>query len=107
MPRYISLVSFTEEGYKHIKDTKKRAKAFADKAKKKGVIIQETFWTIGHYDIVHVFQAPDDSAAASVGFALGSMGNVRTETLRAFSGDEIEELLSNAYDMHLEEGSLR
>ena len=107
MPRYISLVSFTEEGYKHIKDTKKRAKAFADRAKKRGIIIQETFWTIGRYDIVHVFQAPDDSAAASVGFALGSMGNVRTETLRAFTGEEIEGLLSNAYELHVDEGSLR
>ena len=107
MPKYISLVSFTQEGYKNLKDTKKRAIAFAENAKKKGIFIQETYWTVGRYDIVHVFEAPDDAIAASVAFALSSMGNVRTETLRAFDSNEMEKVLGEAYELHVEKGVLK
>lgn len=107
MPKYISLVSFTQEGYQNLKDTQKRAFAFAENAKKRGIFIQETYWTIGRYDIVHVFEAPDDRAAASVAFALSSMGNVRTETLRAFDADEMEKILGEAYELHMDKGSLK
>jgi uncharacterized protein with GYD domain len=106
MQKYISLVSFTEEGFKHLKETAKRARAFRENAQKKNVNIRETFWTLGQYDLVHLFEAPDHDTAAAVGFALGSMGKVRTVTLHAFTEDEVSSILSVAYDLHVDSGSL-
>ena len=106
MATFICLVSFTEEGFRNLKETRRRADAFKQSARKKGISITHTYWTIGRYDILHIFEAPDVAAAASVAFALGSMGNVRTETLRAFNRDEMAKVLSDAYDMHTADGSL-
>ena len=107
MQTYISLVSFTEEGFRHLKETAKRARAFRESAKRKNINIRETYWTLGQYDIVHLFEAPDHEAAASVGFALGSMGNCRTVTLHAFSETDMSRILGNAYDLHVTEGGLK
>ena len=107
MPNYISLVSYTEEGIKSIKDTGKRAKAFAEKLKKHNISMKSTFWTIGRFDIIHIYEAPDDDAAASVAFALGSMGNVRTETLRAFDLEEVTKIVGNVQELQVETGSLK
>ena len=106
MPRYISLVSYTQEGIKHVKDTGKRSRLFAQKVKKKGITMRETYWTVGTFDIVHIFDAPDDAAAAAVGFALGSMGNVRTITLRAFNFDEMQSVIANVHELQLDQGTL-
>ncbi len=84
MANYVCLVSFTQEGLKNLKATTKRAKAFEEQAEKVGVKIKCTFWTVGRYDLVHIFEAPDDETAAAMAFSLGVVGNVRTETLRAF-----------------------
>ena len=67
MQTCISLVSFTEEGFRHLKETAKRARAFRESAKRKNINIRETYWTLGQYDIVHLFEAPDHEAAASRG----------------------------------------
>jgi len=106
MQKYISLVSFTEEGFKHLKETAKRAREFRRNAEKKNVHIRETFWTLGQYDLVHLFEAPDHEAAAAVGFALGSMGKVRTVTLHAFNEAEVNSILSVAYDLQVPGGTL-
>ncbi len=97
MPNYVCLVTFTQEGLKNLKATTKRAKAFADKVQQEGVIIKSTFWTVGRYDLVHIMEAPDDETAAAMAFSLGSLGNVRTETLRAFDIDEMEQVLEKVY----------
>jgi uncharacterized protein with GYD domain len=107
MPNYISLVSFTQEGLRNVKDSRKRAKEFAEKAKKKGVAIKTTFWTVGRYDIVHFFDAPDDAAAATISIALSSFGNVRSETMRAFDADEITQILGDVYDLQTSMGTLK
>ena len=107
MQKYITLVSFTEEGVKNLKDTCRRAKAFSEKVKKKGVRIQQTYWTFGRYDIVHVFEAPDDETAAAVSFTLGSMGNVRTETLRAFVIEEMTSIVGDVHELQIDQGTLK
>ena len=107
MPNYISLVTYTEEGVKSIKDTGRRAKAFAQKLKRKGITMKSTFWTIGRYDIIHIFDAPNDEAAASVAFALGSIGNVRTETMRTFDLEEVTRIVGEVYELQLDGGSLK
>ena len=107
MQKYITLVSFTEEGIKNLKSTCKRAEVFAEKAKKKGVDIKLTYWTFGRYDIVHVFEAPNDEVAAAVSFTLGSTGNVRTETLRAFDIKEMTSIVGDVHELQIGQGTLK
>ena len=94
MGTYIVLSSFTEQGLRGIKDTTKRADAVKDLAKKFGVTAKEFFWTLGTYDVVVVFDAPDDASMTALGLAIGGLGNVRTQTLRAFTRDEMNGILA-------------
>lgn len=107
MQKYVTLVSFTEEGIKNLKDTCKRAKTFSEKVKRKGVNIERTLWTFGRYDILHFFEAPNDEAAAAVSFTLGSMGNVRTETLRAFDLEEMTRIVGDVHELQIDQGTLK
>jgi uncharacterized protein with GYD domain len=93
MPTYIVLSSFTEQGIKNVKDSPKRAEAFNELAKKSGATLKEIYWTLGLYDIVSVVEAPDDEIMTALGLNIGKQGNVRTQTLRAFSADEMKGIL--------------
>ena len=62
--------------------------------KKFGVTAKEIFWTLGRYDVVAIFEAPDDASMTALGLALGAAGNVRTQTLRAFSREEMNGVLA-------------
>ncbi len=93
MPTYIVLGSFTDQGLRNIKDSPKRAEAVAAMAKKAGAALKETYWTLGQYDFIAVFEAPDDVSMTALGLNIGKLGNVRTETLRAFSGAELKSIL--------------
>lgn len=96
MPTYISLVQFTDKGIQAARDTRQRVKDWADKVNSMGVSIKEMYWTMGQYDQVCIFQAPDDETAASVLLSADMLGNIRTQTLRAFTSSEMEAILSNA-----------
>jgi uncharacterized protein with GYD domain len=89
MATYIILANFTEQGIRNVKDSPSRADAFRDMAQKAGVTVKELFWTLGAHDIVTVVEAPDDIAITALGLSIGALGNVRTETLRAFSKAEM------------------
>ena len=93
MPAYITLVNFTDQGVRNVKDTTKRAKAFQTIGGKAGVKLKEICWTMGRYDVVVMTEAPDDETISRAMLSLGSLGNVRTETLRAFSAKEMDKLL--------------
>ena len=60
-----------------------------------GVRIKQMYWTLGQYDQVCVFEAPDDQTAASVLLSADTLGNIRTQTLRAFTSVEMEKILAN------------
>ena len=62
-------------------------------AKTFGVTVKEIVWTQGRYDIVTILEAPDEAAAMSLTLSLGALGNVRTESLRAFSAAEMTEIV--------------
>jgi uncharacterized protein with GYD domain len=94
MATYIVLSSFTDQGVRNVKDTTKRADAVRELAKKFGVTAKEIFWTLGRYDVVAIFEAPDDASMTALGLALAAAGNVRTQTLRAFSRDEMNGVLA-------------
>jgi uncharacterized protein with GYD domain len=94
MATYIVLSSFTEQGIRSVKDTTKRADMVRQTAKKFGVTAREFFWTLGSYDVVVIMDAPDDASMTALGLAIGAEGNVRTQTLRAFSRDEMNGILA-------------
>ncbi len=94
MATYIVLTSFTDQGIRSAKDSTKRADAVRDLAKKFGVTAKEFFWTLGSYDVVAIFDAPDDASMTALGLAIGAAGNVRTQTMRAFSRDEMNGVLA-------------
>jgi uncharacterized protein with GYD domain len=96
MATYVVLANFTEQGIRNIKDSPKRAKAYRDLAQTCGVTVKELYWTLGMHDVVSILEAPDDGAVAALGISLGALGNVRTQTLRAFSETEIKGILDKA-----------
>ena len=94
MATYISLVNFTDQGIRGVKDSPKRAEAFKAIAKKLGVTVKDIYWTVGHYDVVTVLEGEDEAVTAAL-LKVGSLGNVRSQTLRAFSAVEMGRILSN------------
>jgi uncharacterized protein with GYD domain len=93
MATYVMLVHFTDQGIKSVKDTVTRAEAFKQLAKKHGATAKELFWTLGAYDVVTIVEAPDDATITALGLSVGSLGNVRTQTLRAFSETEMKSII--------------
>ena len=94
MPTYISLVQFTDKGIQAAKETTQRVADWAAKVQSTGVSIKDMYWTLGQYDQVCVFEAPDDETAARVLLAADLLGNIRTQTMRAFTPSEMEKILS-------------
>lgn len=94
MATYIVLANFTEQGIRNVRDTTKRADVFKDLAKTFGANVKDILWTLGRYDIICTVEAPDEVSATALGLTLGKSGNVRTETLRAFSYDEMAAILA-------------
>lgn len=94
MATYVVLTNFTDQGIRDVRDTTKRADAVKEMARKFGVTVKEFFWTLGTYDVVVVFDAPDDASMTALGLAIGALGNVRTQTMRAFSRDEMNGVLA-------------
>ncbi len=94
MATYIALSSFTDQGIRSIKDSTKRADAVKEAAKKFGATMTQLYWTLGQYDLVAIIDAPDDASATAFSLAIASAGNVRMQTLRAFSRDEMGGILA-------------
>jgi uncharacterized protein with GYD domain len=94
MARYVGLIQFTDQGIRNIKDTVKRGNAAAAEAEKMGMKIIEEFWTMGAYDVVILVDAPDDETMTAFMLKVGSLGNVKTETMRAFGREEMEKILA-------------
>ena len=93
MATYIVLGQFTDQGIKHVADTIKRAEALKEMGQKAGASIKEVYWTIGNYDIATIIEAPDDATLTALLLSVGKLGNVRTQTLRAFSASEMQGIL--------------
>lgn len=95
MVAYVVLGNFTDQGIRNAKDSPKRAEAFKDLAKTFGVTVREIVWTQGRYDVVTIVDAPDESSFMSLALSLAKLGNVRTESLRAFSAAEMTKIVGN------------
>jgi uncharacterized protein with GYD domain len=95
MVAYVVLTNFTDQGVRNAKDSLKRAEAFKALAKTFGVTVREIVWTQGRYDVVTIVDAPDESSFMSLTLSLGALGNVRTESLRAFSAADMTKIVGN------------
>ena len=93
MATFISTVQFTDQGMKDIKATRKRAEVFKTAAEKMGIEVKDIFWTLGPFDGLVVFDAPDDETATALMLHLGTFGNVHTQTARAYQAAEMEQIL--------------
>ncbi len=94
MPTYVSLVHWTEQGIKNYKDTMKRLEDFTKLAESMGGRVRDALYTVGEYDIVVVTEFPDDETATAGLLRVGSLGNIRTNTMRAFTADEMGGIIS-------------
>jgi uncharacterized protein with GYD domain len=93
MPTYIALLHYTQQGIAAIKQGPTRLEAAKQAYKKAGGELKAFYLTIGQYDAVAIAELPDDAAVAKMALSLGAMGNVRTETLRAFTESEFRKIV--------------
>ena len=93
MANYIMLATFTEQGLKNVSETTRRAEAVKELARKAGCTMKETYWVLGPYDVVAVFEAPDDETMTALALSISRQGNVKTQTLRAFSTTDMKAIL--------------
>ena len=92
MATFISLVNFTDQGIRNVKDSPDRSGAFKALAEKVGRTVKGIYYTMGHYDMVVIVEGSDEAAMTAM-LKVGSLGNVRTETLRGFSVEEMKKII--------------
>ena len=80
MATFISLINWTDQGIRNFGDSVKRAEAFTEMVQGLGGSVNGLWWTVGPYDIVAVFEAPDIETATAAALKVGAIGNVRTTT---------------------------
>ena len=94
MATYVSLMNFTDQGIRNIKESPNRYEAFKTMAEKLGVTVKGVYYTVGNYDLVLIAEGSDEAITTAL-LKTASLGNVRTQTLRALSVDEIKKMLAN------------
>jgi uncharacterized protein with GYD domain len=93
MPLYVVLGKWTEQGIRNVKDTVTRNEQVQAAAEQNGGRLVGSWWTQGAYDIVAVFEFPNDETASAAALAAGMVGNVRTETMRAYGREEMQRII--------------
>jgi len=93
MPTYIGLYTWTDQGVKNVKDTVRRVEEARAAFEQRGARLIAAYWTQGRYDLVSIAEFPDEETASASALALGMAGNVHTETMRAFSAEEMQRII--------------
>ena len=93
MPTYITLAKWTDQGIRNVKDTVTRTEQVRAAAEKAGGRLLGVWWTQGAYDVVTVSEWPDDESASVASLTLGMAGNARTETMRAYTQEEMQRII--------------
>ena len=93
MATYIALVNFTDQGISNVKESPKRFSVAIKMAKSMGVTIKQGYWTMGQFDMVIIAEGAEDAIATWL-FKVGSLGNVKSSTLRAFNPDEMKKIVA-------------
>jgi len=94
MPVYVALANWTDQGVKNVKDTIKRADAFADAATKMNCRVREILYTMGPHDVVTIIEAPNDETASKLTLAVGMLGSIRTLSMRAYTKEEMAKIIA-------------
>jgi uncharacterized protein with GYD domain len=94
MPTYVMLFKFTQQGLQNVKQSPDRVRQSTEAAARFGGKLQSIHYTQGKYDLVGIADFPSDEAAATFALAIGKQGNVSTQTMRAFSTEEMSGLLA-------------
>ena len=94
MATYITLLRFTQQGIENIKESPARVEAARKTYEQMGARVKDFYCVMGQYDAVLIAEAPDDEAITKIQLALSSLGNVRSETLRAFTEDEYRRIVA-------------
>ncbi|WP_129114329.1 GYD domain-containing protein [Halegenticoccus tardaugens] len=95
MSKYITLFEYTQRGIENVEESPNRLDSFREVVEERGGEIADFYLTMGAYDLVAVLEFPDDETAAKVLLGLGRLGNVTTETLKAFTEDEFESIVAD------------
>jgi len=85
---------FTEQGIRNVKQTVERAKSFKEMAEEMGCKVKEIYWVMGPYDGCLIIEAPDAETITAVALKAGSLGNIRTTTMRLYDMDEMSKILA-------------
>jgi uncharacterized protein with GYD domain len=93
MPTYVVLMNWTDQGVKTVRDTVHRRDQADALAERHGARIEQVYWTVGPYDLVTVIEASDDEGVTAMLLELGSAGNLRTTTLRAYDREEMSGII--------------
>jgi len=94
MATFIALLNFTDKGIRNVKESPDRYDNLRKLAEKLGVTFKDVYWTVGQYDMVVVLEGAD-KAVTTVLLTFGSLGYVRSQTLRGFSAEEMKDIVSN------------
>ena len=93
MTTYVSLINWTEQGIKNFRDTTQRAADFTKLVESSGGSVRELVWTVGEYDMVCIAEFPDEETGVAALLQVGSAGNVRSTTMRAFSSEQMSGII--------------
>jgi uncharacterized protein with GYD domain len=93
MPTYVALFKWTEQGVRTVKETVARTEQNRSAIEKAGGRLVGVWWTQGAYDVVAVTEFPDDETASAVMLSINIAGSVRTETMRAYTVEEMQGVL--------------
>ncbi len=94
MPNYVVLYRFTAQGRKNVKESVKRAAEIRKQNEARGFKVLGHYWTQGRYDLVAIVDAPSDESMVAGLFGIAEAGNVSSETLRAYSAEEMQRILA-------------
>ncbi len=95
MPTYVLLANWTEQGIRGVKESPRRLDTAKKALKDMGGEFKSLFLTLGDYDLVVIYEAPDDAVAARFNLQLGMQGNIRTRTMKAFPEAAYREIITS------------
>jgi uncharacterized protein with GYD domain len=93
MATYVTLINFTDQGIRNVKDTANRVSHYKELATKLGCTAKENYWTQGQYDVVSIVDARDEASMTALAISVGRLGYIRTQTLRAYSAAELAPIM--------------
>jgi len=95
LPSYIMLANWTDQGAQKVRESPRRLDIAKKELADMGGQLKSVYMTMGEYDLIMVYEAPDDAVAARFTLLLGSLGSVRTKTLKAFPEAAYREIIAS------------